>query len=81
MNLSNLIAVVILVMGGLMATGSINSASAEAPCIANDKLLDIIKDQQKKLSDLLVESKREADVLRKKYEDKLDELRNKPCVK
>ena len=85
MNLSNIIAVVVLVVGGLMATGTLSQASSE-PCTANDKLLDIIKDQQKKLSDILVsniqdanKAKREAFEARKKYEEKLDELKNKPC--
>jgi hypothetical protein len=85
MNLSNIVALVVLVVGGLMATGTLSQASSE-PCTANDKLLDIIKDQQKKLSDILVaniqdanKAKREALEARKKYDEKLEELKNKPC--
>jgi hypothetical protein len=85
MNLSNIVALVVLVVGGLMATGTLSQASSE-PCTANDKLLDIIKDQQKKLSDILVadiqdanKAKQEALEARKKYDEKLEELKNKPC--
>jgi hypothetical protein len=76
----NYMNIALVVLGVALMSGVVKSDTTQ-PCIANDKLIDIIKDQQTKLSDMLVESKREADVTRKKYEDLLAELDQKGCKK
>lgn len=85
---NNILSVLIIGLGALLATGVINSAPSGEPCTANEKLLDIIKDQQKKISDILVadiaeanKAKKDAETAKKNYEEKLEELKNKPCVK
>lgn len=64
---------------GLAMVGGLVKSDASEPCTVNDKLLDIVKDQQAKLSQMMVDSKKEADNMKKKYEDKLDELNKKGC--
>lgn len=77
--MKNWISVAAIAFGIAMVTGLVKSDTAKEPCTVNDKLLDVVKDQQSKLSQLMVDSKREADAARKKYEDELDSLRKKGC--
>lgn len=76
--MNKLIPIIAIVLGVAMVTGLVKSDTKE-PCTVNDRLLDIVKDQQSKLSQMMVDSKKEADATRKKYEEKLDELNKKGC--
>lgn len=76
----NYLNIALIVLGVMLMAGVVKSDTFQ-PCTVNDKLMDIVKDQQAKLSDMLVESKKEADVTRKKYESLVEELEQKGCKK
>ena len=72
--------VVAIVFGALLVAGVVKS-STDAPCTVNDKLLGIVADQDKKITDMMVEAKKEADAVKKKYSDLLEQLEQKGCKK
>lgn len=74
----NNINMILIVLGSLMITGVVSSNTGQE-CVANDKLIDVINHQQKTLTDILAESKKQADDVKKKYEQKLDELNQLDC--
>jgi hypothetical protein len=69
---------------GLMVTSVVKGAASPdtgQPCTVNDRLLAIVADQDKKITDMMVEAKKEADITRKKYEGLITELEEKGCKK
>lgn len=74
----NYVNIVLIVIGSLLITGVVSSNTGQE-CVANDKLIDVINHQQKTLTDMLAESKKQADDIKKKYEQKLDELNQLDC--
>jgi len=77
MNISRVIAIV---FGALLVAGVVKSSTDE-PCTVNDKLLGIVADQDKKITDMMVEAKKEADDTKKKYQSLIDELEKTGCKK
>jgi hypothetical protein len=72
--------VVAIVFGALLVAGVVKSSTGE-PCTVNDKLMSIVADQDKKITDMMVEAKKEADATKKKYQDLLEQLEETGCKK
>lgn len=70
----------LIVVGLVFMTGIVKSDTFQ-PCTVNDKLMDIVKDQQAKLSDMMVVAKKEADDTKKKYTDLIVKLEQEGCKK
>jgi outer membrane murein-binding lipoprotein Lpp len=77
MNISRVVAIV---FGALLVAGVVKS-STDQPCTVNDKLMAMVADQDKKITDMMVEAKKEADDTKKKYEQLVTELEQKGCKK
>lgn len=76
----NYMSIALVALGVALMAGVVKS-EPDKPCTVNDDLMAMVRDQQKKITDMMVEAKHEADTMKKKFESKLDELEQAGCKK
>jgi len=76
----NYMNIALVVLGAALMTGVVKSDTTQ-PCTVNDKLMSIVADQDKKITDMMVEAKKEADAVKKKYTELLEQLEKTGCKK